>query len=58
MYPHYFNTVENLNYVGTIPDMTYYVVIVMREEERKEFLVWCERQRSKTFDNRHVLESY
>ena len=30
----------------------------MREEERKEFLVWYESQRSETFDNRHVLESY
>jgi len=30
----------------------------MREDERKEFLVWYESQRSETFDNRHVLKSY
>ena len=30
----------------------------MREDERKEFLVWYESQRSETFDNRYVLESY
>jgi len=30
----------------------------IREDERKEFLVWYESQRSETFDNRHVLESY
>ena len=30
----------------------------MGEEERKEFVVWYERQRSETFYNRHVLESY
>jgi len=30
----------------------------MREDEMKEFLVWYESQRSETFDNRHVLESY
>jgi len=30
----------------------------MREDERKEFLVWYESQRSETFDNRQVLESY
>ena len=30
----------------------------MKEEERKEFLVWYESQRSETYDNRHVLESY
>jgi len=57
-YPHYFNTRENIIYVGPIPDMTYYGVDGMREEERKEFLVWYENQRSETFDNRHVLESY
>jgi len=30
----------------------------MREDERKEFLVWYESQKSQTFDNRHVLETY
>ena len=35
-YPHYFNTFENLNYVGPIPDMAYYGVdeISGRGEER------------------------
>jgi len=56
-YPHYFNTRENLNYVGPIPDMTYYGVDDMREDERKELLVWYESQRSETFDNRNILES-
>jgi len=56
-YPHYFNTQENLNYIGPIPDMAYYGVDEMREEERKEFLVWYESQRSENFDNRHILES-
>ena len=49
---------ENLNHVGPIHDMTYYGVDEMREDERKEFLFWYEIQRSKTFDNRQVLESY
>ena len=30
----------------------------MREDGRKEFLVWYESQKSETFDSRHVLESY
>jgi len=30
----------------------------MRVDERKEFLVWYESQRSHLFDNRHVLDSY
>jgi len=29
-YPHYFNTRENLNYVGPIPDTLYYGVDDMR----------------------------
>ena len=57
-YPHYFNTVENLNYAGPIHDISYYGVNEMKEEERKDFLVWYASQRSETFDNRRVLESY
>jgi len=57
-YQHYFNTEENLNYVGSIPDISYYGANEMPENERKEFLVWYESQRSDTFDNEHVLESY
>jgi len=56
--PHYFNTVENLNYVGPVPDISYYGLNEMGEEERKEFLGWYERQRSETFENKRVLESY
>jgi len=33
-YPHYFHIWENLNYVGPVPDMTYYGVDEMREDER------------------------
>jgi len=57
-YPHYFNTEENLNNLGPIPDISYYGVDEMQEDGRKEFLVWYESQTSETFDNRHVLESY
>jgi len=38
--------------------MAYYGVNEMREDKRREFLFWYESQRSETFDNRHVLESY
>ena len=57
-YPHYFNTEENLNYVGPITDISYYGLDEMLEDERKEFLFWYVSQRSETFDNRNVLESY
>jgi len=57
-YPNYFNTEENLNYVGPIPDISYYGPNEMSEEERREFLVSYESQKSLPFDNRHVLETY
>jgi len=33
-YSHYFNTEENLDYIGPIPDTKYYGVNDMGEEER------------------------
>ena len=56
-YSNYFNTEENLDYVGPIPDVSYYGVNEMGEEERMEFLARCESQET-IFDNRRVLESY
>ena len=51
-YTHYFNTEENLNYVGPIPDVSYYGVKEMSEEERKEFLVWYEKHKFEPFEKR------
>ena len=33
-YPHYFNSEENLDYVGPIPDASYYGANVMSKSER------------------------
>jgi len=57
-YPHYFNTEENLDYVGPIPDVSYYGVNEMSEAERRDFLVWYEGQKDVVFVNRRVLETY
>jgi len=57
-YPHYFNTEENLHYIGPIPDTKYYGVNEMGEKERQEFLALYDSQKSELFDNRRVLESY
>ena len=57
-YPHYFNTKENVNYVGEIPGVSYYGADTMSAKERAEFLAWYEGQRSAVFDNRRVLEAY
>ena len=58
MVPHYFNSKENLDYVGPIPDVSYYGVNKMSESERKEFLAGYERRKAVVFDNRRVLETY
>ena len=59
-YPHYFNTEENLDYVGPIPDASYYGANEMSESERRDFFAWYESQKKKgaVFDNRRVLETY
>jgi hypothetical protein len=57
-YPHYVNTAENLDYVGSIPDITYYGASEMSKAERRDFLEWYEGQKAEVFNNRHVLESY
>jgi hypothetical protein len=45
-YPHYFNTNSNLNYVGPIPDVSYYGVDEMGISERGEFITWYEGQKN------------
>jgi hypothetical protein len=57
-YPHYFNTNTNLNYVGPIPDVSYYGVEEMGISERGEFMTWYEGRKNRIFDNKLVLEKY
>jgi hypothetical protein len=57
-YPHYFNTEENLAYVGPIPDVSYYGANDMGAAERVGFLTWYEGQRDRVFNNWLVLETY
>ena len=57
-YTHYFNTQENLDYVGSILDTSYYGVDERSAGERADFLEWYDSQRSVLFDNRRVLETY
>ena len=35
-----FNTPENQNYIGELPDLQYYSVDNMQRDERERFLVW------------------
>ena len=57
-YPHYFNTPENLDYVGSIPDTSYYGIDETSAGDRAEFLDWYDTQRSLLFDHQRVLETY
>ena len=41
-FPHFFNTVENQNYKGPIPDVHYYDPDGMSPSKREEFLKWHE----------------
>lgn len=36
-YPHYFNTFDNLTYIGPLPDEKYYSPDTMRSDDREEF---------------------
>jgi hypothetical protein len=59
-YPHYFNTEENLDYVGPMLDVSCYGADERCDSERKDFLAWYKDQKSSAavFDNRRVLEEY
>jgi hypothetical protein len=59
-YSHYFNTEETLDYVGAMPDVSYYGLDEMGDSGRKDFLACYEGQKSSSvvFDNRRVLEQY
>ena len=56
-YTHYFNTQDNLEYVGSIPYPFYYGIDEMSAGEQREFLEWYDTQRAVLFDNRRVLET-
>jgi hypothetical protein len=47
-----------MDYVGPIPDISYYGADAMSDAERNEFLEWYETQKTEIFNNRRVLEEY
>jgi len=59
-FPHAFNTPENQNYRGRLPDKDYYDPEKMMEKEKEKFEVWYAEQEAKNevFDLRKELESY
>ena len=51
-FPHYFNTPENQNYVGPIPDKEYYSPDQMSSRDRESFLEWYQTK----VDNDFVVD--
>jgi hypothetical protein len=56
-YSHFFNTAENLDYVGSYPEPEYYGAD-MSGYERAQFLDWRKEQKGKIFRNKEELEAY
>jgi hypothetical protein len=57
-YPQFFNTAENLDYVGHNPEPEYYWADYMSGDEQAQFLDWHKEQKGKTFRNKEELEAY
>ena len=57
-FPHAFNTPENQDYTGEIPDVSFYNPDGMKEGKRKEFLEWYSQQQGKVFNFQQELLDY
>lgn len=59
-YPHFFNTEKNYNYVGNIPDKTYFGTNYMSSEQIKDFDNWYTEMQNTclVYDNRREMIRY
>jgi len=59
-FPHFFNTVENQNYIGILPDKKYYGVETMKPENKLEFEKWYNEKINENyiFNFKEELEAY
>lgn len=57
-FPHLFNTIENANYVGCLPDVTFYDPDNMKPEQRSEFLEWYEQNKHSEFNFEKEIVDY
>jgi hypothetical protein len=55
-YPHYFNTKNNLDYVGQMPDVSQDGVDEMTVSEMRYSTVWFDEHKYEVFVNRRVLD--
>ncbi|KAM4694216.1 uncharacterized protein O3C94_004645 [Discoglossus pictus] len=57
-FPHFFNTVQNQNYVGPLPTIDFYGVDYMMPDEKNEFMNWYEENKFQIFDFQTALKTY
>ena len=57
-FPVFFNTRENWDYVGPMPDPSFYRYNTMKPKAREEFLAWYKEQEGKVFDFRKEIYQY
>ena len=57
-YPHFFNTANNLDYVGPHPEPKFCGADFMSGDERAQFSAWYEAVKDKIFNNREELLAY
>lgn len=57
-FPHFFNTLDNQNYIGTYPEAQFYGEKYMIEEKRKTFFEWYNKVKDSVFDFQRELFDY
>ena len=57
-FPHLFNTLENQEYIGSYPNISYYAPDSMGKEERESFLPWYKDVSSGLFNFKNELKKY
>ena len=57
-FPHFFNTWANQDYIGKIPDASFYGPDSMTETQRADFFKWYAQQQDVTFDFRQEIIAY
>lgn len=55
---HLFNKPVNKNYIGSIPDKKYYTPQFFSASKKKEFDIWYDSQKNKTFDFNYEMTQY
>jgi hypothetical protein len=57
-FPHFFNVTTNFNYIGPMPDISYYGIDTMSTTAREAFILWYDAQAGKTFDFQVEILNY